>query len=138
MNGRETFSSGRRTTNVVQSFARSCMKWTIDQGTALVNSLVNLVNMGGWKVDNGQFKGGYQHELKRLMKEKLVRLRNKSFPYYDELDYVYGKDRVTGGGAENPADVVEDITLNEQEHQAQHVESPFLGIKMLSKRKITL
>ncbi|KAK9096650.1 hypothetical protein Sjap_022147 [Stephania japonica] len=54
-------------------------------------------------------------------------VRNKSFSYYDELDYVYGKDRATGGGAENPVDAVEDITLNEQEQQAQHVESPFPG-----------
>ncbi|KAK9090497.1 hypothetical protein Sjap_023674 [Stephania japonica] len=43
-------------------------------------------------------------------------LRNKSFPYYDELDYMYGKDRATGRGAENPADAIENITLNEQEH----------------------
>ncbi|KAK9121857.1 hypothetical protein Syun_019474 [Stephania yunnanensis] len=54
-----------------------------------------------------------------------VRLRNKPFPFYDELDYVYRKDRATGACAENPTDVVEDITLNEEEHKSQYVASSF-------------
>ncbi|KAA0052358.1 putative nuclease HARBI1 [Cucumis melo var. makuwa] len=32
-------------------------------------------------------------------------LLNKSFPHYDELSYVFGKDRATGGRAESSADV---------------------------------
>ncbi|KAK9137693.1 hypothetical protein Sjap_008287 [Stephania japonica] len=119
-----TFSSGRRT-NVVQSLGRARLRWIVDQDIALVTSLVNLMNMGGWKLDNGTFKGGYQNELELLMKEKLARLRNKPFPFYDELDYVYGKDRATGACVENPTDAVEDITLNGEKHQFQYVASSF-------------
>ncbi|KAK9167235.1 hypothetical protein Scep_002426 [Stephania cephalantha] len=145
---------------------RACVRWTIDQDTALVASLVDLMNKGGRKLNSGTFKGGIQHELERLMKEKLgnnfqikahphidskacglrtkyfalaemqgprcsgfgwndinksitcdddvwnnwvqshpttVGLRNKPFPFFDELDYVYRKDRATGACAENPA-----------------------------------
>ncbi|KAL0545976.1 hypothetical protein IC582_015880 [Cucumis melo] len=32
-------------------------------------------------------------------------LLNKSFPHYDELSYVFGKDRATGGRVESSADV---------------------------------
>ncbi|KAL4011416.1 hypothetical protein IC575_028474 [Cucumis melo] len=32
-------------------------------------------------------------------------LLNKSFPHYDELSYVFGKDRATGGQAESFADI---------------------------------
>ncbi|KAK9119124.1 hypothetical protein Scep_017217 [Stephania cephalantha] len=54
-----------------------------------------------------------------------VGLRNKQFPLYDELDYVYGKDMATGTCAENPVDAVEDIALNGKEHQSQYVASSF-------------
>ncbi|XP_020535051.1 uncharacterized protein LOC110009471 [Jatropha curcas] len=49
-----------------------------------------------------------------------VGLRNKPFPFYNELDYVYEKDRATGEGAENQTDAIEDIELEEQEQQSQY------------------
>lgn len=42
-------------------------------------------------------------------------LRNKPFPLFDRLGYIFGKDRATGVAAETPADAMEDLDagLNE-------------------------
>lgn len=42
-----------------------------------------------------------------------IGLRNKQFPYLEDLSIVFGKDRATGAGAETPADAVEQIDENE-------------------------
>ncbi|KAL6501113.1 hypothetical protein OROHE_025310 [Orobanche hederae] len=36
-------------------------------------------------------------------------MRNKSFPHYDQLALVWGKDRATGLNAETPIDVIENL-----------------------------
>lgn len=46
-------------------------------------------------------------------------LRNKSFPFYDELSQVFGKDRANGEGVESPADAVEEITNDEENSPVQ-------------------
>ncbi|KAL0534183.1 hypothetical protein IC582_028467 [Cucumis melo] len=141
--------------------------WTKEEEGTLVECLMELVSMGGWKSDNGTFRPGYLAQLVRMMAEKLpgcqvrattvidcriktlkrtfqaiaemrgpacsgfgwndevkciiaekelfdnwVRshpaakgLLNKPFPYYDELTYVFGRDRATGRFAETFADV---------------------------------
>ncbi|KAL0544437.1 hypothetical protein IC582_019552 [Cucumis melo] len=141
--------------------------WTREEEGTLVECLMELVSMGGWKSDNGTFRPGYLAQLVRMMAEKLpgcevrattvidcriktlkrtfqaiaemrgpacsgfgwndeekcivaekelfdnwVRshpaakgLLNKPFPYYDELTYVFGRDRATGRFAETFADV---------------------------------
>ncbi|KAL5538789.1 hypothetical protein UlMin_043922 [Ulmus minor] len=45
--------------------------------------------------------------------------RNKSFPIYDRLVNIFGKDRATGKEAETPAEMVENM---DQEHNANDVE----------------
>ncbi|XVF41050.1 hypothetical protein PTKIN_Ptkin01aG0248800 [Pterospermum kingtungense] len=40
-------------------------------------------------------------------------LRNKSFPHFDELAFIFGKDRATREGAEAPTDAVETIDVEE-------------------------
>ncbi|KAA0049911.1 retrotransposon protein [Cucumis melo var. makuwa] len=141
--------------------------WTKEEEPTLVEFLMELVSMGGWKSDNGTFRPGYLTQLVRMMAEKLsgcqvrattvidcriktlkrtfqviaemrgptcsgfgwndeekciiaekelfdnwVRshptakgLLNKPFPYYDELTYVFGRDRATGRFVETFADV---------------------------------
>ncbi|KAL0546077.1 hypothetical protein IC582_015982 [Cucumis melo] len=141
--------------------------WTKEEDGTLVECLMELVSMGGWKSDNGTFHPGYLAQLVRMMAEKLsgcqvrattvidcriktlkrtfqaiaemrgpacsgfgwndeekciiaekelfdnwVRshpaakgLLNKPFPYYDELTYVFGRDRATDRFAETFADV---------------------------------
>ncbi|KAA0056560.1 retrotransposon protein [Cucumis melo var. makuwa] len=141
--------------------------WTREEEGTLVECLMELMSMGGWKSDNGTFRSGYLAQLVRMMAEKLpgcqvrattvidcriktlkrtfqaiaemrgpacsgfgwndeekcivaekelfdnwVRshpaakgLLNKPFPYYDELTYVFGRDRATGRFAETFANV---------------------------------
>ncbi|KAH7668927.1 hypothetical protein IHE45_11G042400 [Dioscorea alata] len=38
-----------------------------------------------------------------------VGLKNKPFPYLDQLGHLFGKDRATGAAAEGPAEVVENM-----------------------------
>ncbi|KAA0065737.1 retrotransposon protein [Cucumis melo var. makuwa] len=134
--------------------------WTKEEEAGLVE----LVNAGGWRSDNGTFRPGYLNQLARMMtfkipgcnihastidsRIKLMKrmfhalaemrgpncsgfgwndekkcivaekevfddwshpaakgLLNKSFVHYDELSYVFGKDRATGGRAESFADI---------------------------------
>ncbi|KAL0544100.1 hypothetical protein IC582_019211 [Cucumis melo] len=141
--------------------------WTKEEEGTLVECLMELVSMEGWKSDNGTFRPGYLAQLVRMMAEKLpgcqvrattvidcriktlkrmfqaiaemrgpacsgfgwndeekcivaekelfdnwVRshpaakgLLNKLFPYYDELTYVFGRDKATDRFAETFADV---------------------------------
>ncbi|KAA0035275.1 retrotransposon protein [Cucumis melo var. makuwa] len=141
--------------------------WTKEEERTLVECLMELVSMGGWKSDNGTFRLGYLAQLVRMMAKKLPgcqvrattvidcriktlkrtfqaiaemrgpacsgfgwnneekciiaekelfdnwvrshpaakRHLNKPFSYYDELTYVFGRDRATGRFAETFADV---------------------------------
>ncbi|KAA0060132.1 retrotransposon protein [Cucumis melo var. makuwa] len=88
--------------------------WTKEKEGTLVECLMELVSMGGWKLDNGTFCPGYLAQLVCMMAEKLPGcqshpaakgLLNRPFPYYDELTYVFGRDRATDRFAETFADV---------------------------------
>lgn len=46
---------------------------------------------------------------------KATTFKTKSFPYYEELCMVFGKDRATGRNAETAADVVEDLDKGEDD-----------------------
>uniref|UniRef100_A0A9I9EG97 Retrotransposon protein n=1 Tax=Cucumis melo TaxID=3656 RepID=A0A9I9EG97_CUCME len=122
---------------------------TKEEEAGLVECLVELVNGGGWRSDNGTFHPGYLNQLARVMAFKILGcnihastidgriklmkrmfhalaemrgpmcsekevfddwvkshpaakgLLNKSFVHYDELSYVFGKDRATEGRAES-------------------------------------
>ena len=45
--------------------------WTREEEGTLVECLMELVSMGGWKSDNGTFRPGYLAQLVRMMAEKL-------------------------------------------------------------------
>ncbi|TYK26893.1 retrotransposon protein [Cucumis melo var. makuwa] len=93
--------------------------WTKEEESTLMKCLMELVSMGGWKSDNGTFQPGYLAQLIHMMAEKLPGCRvrattshrtakgllSKPFPYYDELTYVFGRDRATGQFAETFADM---------------------------------
>ncbi|KAA0066807.1 retrotransposon protein [Cucumis melo var. makuwa] len=88
--------------------------WTKEEEGTLVECLIDLVSMGGWKSDNGTFRPGYLAQLVRMMAEKLLEcqshpaakgLLNTPFPYYEELTYVFGRDRAIDRFAETFVDV---------------------------------
>ncbi|KAA0037912.1 retrotransposon protein [Cucumis melo var. makuwa] len=101
--------------------------WTKEEEDTLVECLVELVSTGGWKSDNCMFWPGYLAQLKCegqhsgfdwndsakcIIVEKevfnnWVRLHlvakglfNKLFSYYDEMAYVFRRNRATGRFAE--------------------------------------
>ena len=45
--------------------------WTKEEKVTLVECLVELVSMGGWKSDNDTFRPGYLTQLLRMMDAKL-------------------------------------------------------------------
>ncbi|KAL0545822.1 hypothetical protein IC582_015718 [Cucumis melo] len=76
--------------------------WTKEEEGTLVECLIDLVSMGGWKSDNGTFRPGY---LAQLSHPAAKRLLNTPFPYYEELTYVFGRDRAIDRFAETFVDV---------------------------------
>ncbi|KAA0033261.1 retrotransposon protein [Cucumis melo var. makuwa] len=116
--------------------------WTKEEEGSLVECLMELVSMGGWKSDNGTFRLGYLAQLRAFQviaemrglaysgfrwndEEKCIiaekelfdnwvrshpaakGLLNKPFQYYDELTYVFGRDRATDRFAETFADGID-------------------------------
>ncbi|XP_057425758.1 uncharacterized protein At2g29880-like [Lotus japonicus] len=50
-------------------------------------------------------------------KDNIVKnYRNKVFPHFDRLVIIFGKDRANGKGAEDPADIVEDLDKESNTH----------------------
>ncbi|KAA0066918.1 retrotransposon protein [Cucumis melo var. makuwa] len=79
-----------------------------------VECLVELVNAGGWRFDTETFRPRYLNQLARMMAFKIPSsnshpmakgLLNKLFPHYEELSYVFGKDRATRDRAKTFAEV---------------------------------
>ncbi|KAL0556716.1 hypothetical protein IC582_005232 [Cucumis melo] len=46
-------------------------RWTTIEDEALVECLLQLVEEGGWRADDGTFKPGYLVQVQKLMKEKI-------------------------------------------------------------------
>uniref|UniRef100_A0A2N9JAE0 Uncharacterized protein n=1 Tax=Fagus sylvatica TaxID=28930 RepID=A0A2N9JAE0_FAGSY len=86
------------------------------------------------KVNSTGSKDGSMQSGKRMMLEKIpgcklraqphienrvipsaAGLRNKSFPHYDDLAHVFGKDRAIGFSAEGPSDMAQTVNREEAE-----------------------
>lgn len=61
--------------------SRNCNRWSLDR--ALINAMNDLIDLGGWKTDNGQFKNGAYAKLEILMKEKLPECDKKAKPHIE-------------------------------------------------------
>ncbi|KAL2893315.1 hypothetical protein RDABS01_009224 [Bienertia sinuspersici] len=145
-NGLRQTTTASNSTNIVHA------RWSLCKDRALLTAMNDLVDLGGWKTDNGQFTSGANAKLETLMKQKLLRkkydtisemlspsasglgwndkgkfvtcpqsvwdewikshknaigLRNKPFPFFEELGKIFGKDRAVGNEAENRVEEVE-------------------------------
>ncbi|XP_023770066.1 uncharacterized protein LOC111918668 [Lactuca sativa] len=64
-----TFRNNLAQISVMEKSINYC-NWTITEDAKLVEALVYMVNMGGFKADNG-FKSGYLQHLETALKEKI-------------------------------------------------------------------
>ena len=76
------FNVGQGVSNST-SGKRTAKRWSLKEDKALVASLVELVNIKGWKQDNGQFRSDYQIELERLMRENIPNCQMRAQPHID-------------------------------------------------------
>nr|KAJ0216405.1 hypothetical protein LSAT_V11C300153630 [Lactuca sativa] len=124
----------------VMEKSRNYHNWTIPEDAKLVEALVNMVNMGEFKADNG-FKSGYLQRLENAVKEKIPnsgilvepsvwdsyiqvhkearKWRNKIFPHYEDLCIIFGKDRAQGNKAKDFAQMEEGANNEEQSEQIE-------------------
>ncbi|XP_023761072.1 uncharacterized protein LOC111909479 [Lactuca sativa] len=155
---------------------RNYKTWTNNEEAKLVEALVNMTNVGGFKVDNG-FKSSYLQHLEQALKQSLpdsgilgkphieskiktmkrdcqcvynmvngsntiefgydsekhcvtvedpvweaylqvhkeaTRWKHKSFPYYEDLCIVFGKDQAQGNRARDFIEMQQDVNLEEE------------------------
>ncbi|KAI8552347.1 hypothetical protein RHMOL_Rhmol06G0259600 [Rhododendron molle] len=96
--------------------------WSSKEEDALIKCVVNELVGEKWRADNG-FRGGFfnhvEKELKKFLPgttlkanphidskaypKKAKNMYGKTFPYFDEWQFMFGKDRATGAGVETPA-----------------------------------
>ncbi|CAI9287842.1 unnamed protein product [Lactuca saligna] len=122
------------------SQSRNYRAWTNIEETKLVEALVIMVNTGGFRADQG-FKSGYLTHLEHLLKKSMPnsgilddqvwesylqvhkgasKWRNKTFPYYEKLCVVFGKDRVEGNTVRDLVEMEEEANIEEQ---TQHLDT---------------
>ncbi|KAI3779031.1 hypothetical protein L2E82_08467 [Cichorium intybus] len=172
---------GFKANNVMAEKGRNYRNWTPSEDAKLVDALVNMVNMGGFKANNG-FKSGYLQHLENALKEtipnsgimgkphiesriktmkndwqvvydmvngtntsgfdydsdrhcvyaeaavwesyieihkKAGKWRNKTFPHFQELCNVFGKDRAQGNRAKDFVQMENDANLEEENQQME-------------------
>lgn len=62
---------------------RKCSRWTPSEDRALVTAISDLLDLGGWKADNGQFKNGAWAKVEAIMQQKLPGCDKKAKPHIE-------------------------------------------------------
>ncbi|XP_074347313.1 uncharacterized protein LOC141686159 [Apium graveolens] len=62
---------------------RKCSRWTAAEDRALVNVINDLLELGGQKGDNGQFKSGAWAKVEAIMQQKLPGCDKKAKPHIE-------------------------------------------------------
>ncbi|KAK9665979.1 hypothetical protein RND81_14G150900 [Saponaria officinalis] len=65
------------------SSTRICSRWSSEEDRALVSAMQDLLDLGGWKADNGQFKNGAYAKIETLMEQKLPGSGKKAKPHIE-------------------------------------------------------
>nr|KAJ0186314.1 hypothetical protein LSAT_V11C900454920 [Lactuca sativa] len=112
---------------------RNYRNWTITEDAKIVEALVNMMNMGGFKADNVVYDMvngtntsgfGYDSSTHSVIVELAVhkeagKWRNKIFPHYEDLCIIFGKDRAQGNKPKDFAQMEEDANNEEQSEQIE-------------------
>ncbi|KAL2935859.1 Hydrogen cyanide synthase subunit HcnC [Bienertia sinuspersici] len=72
----------RQPTNGSNS-TRNLARWSICEDRALVSTMNDLVDLVGWKTDNGQFKNGAYAKLETLMNKNYLIVKKKAKPHIE-------------------------------------------------------
>ncbi|KAL0308813.1 UNVERIFIED_CONTAM: hypothetical protein Sradi_5823600 [Sesamum radiatum] len=88
-------------------------KWKYEEDAKLVEALLDMVNVGAYKAENGFKPEKAVWEAYLQSHSTHVIWQNKPFPFYDDLLVIFGKDRATGNNADGPADMMEEIQREE-------------------------
>nr|KAJ0204031.1 hypothetical protein LSAT_V11C500297030 [Lactuca sativa] len=86
---------------------RNYNTWTNSEEAKLVEALVNMANVGGFKFDNG-FKLGYSQHLEQALKQSLPDLG------IIDLCIVFGKDRAQGSRVIDFIEMEQDVNLEKE------------------------
>ncbi|KAA0041444.1 retrotransposon protein [Cucumis melo var. makuwa] len=70
--GEEMFTDWELRNHMTSSLRLPKHSWTKEEEAGLVECLVELVNAGGWRFDNGTFRPGYLNQLERMMTFKIL------------------------------------------------------------------
>ncbi|KAK9755467.1 hypothetical protein RND81_01G027300 [Saponaria officinalis] len=65
------------------SSVRVCSRWSHEEDRALVSVMQDLLDLGGWKADNGQFRNGAYAKIESLMEQKLPGCGKKAKPHIE-------------------------------------------------------
>ncbi|KAK9689183.1 hypothetical protein RND81_09G041700 [Saponaria officinalis] len=65
------------------SSTRNCLRWSLTEDHALVSSMQDLLDLGGWKTYNGQFKNGAYAKFEALIEQKLLGCGKKAKPHIE-------------------------------------------------------
>ncbi|KAK9668488.1 hypothetical protein RND81_13G064100 [Saponaria officinalis] len=65
------------------SSTRNCLRWSLTEDRALVSAMQDLLDLDGWKTDNGQFKNGAYAKFEALMEQKLPGCGKKAKPHIE-------------------------------------------------------
>lgn len=79
---KRTQESGKQAANE-ENVTRKLLRWTPAEDRALVTAISDLLDLGGWKADNGQFKNGAWAKVESIMLSKLPDCNKKAKPHIE-------------------------------------------------------
>ncbi|KAL2903554.1 hypothetical protein RDABS01_002264, partial [Bienertia sinuspersici] len=62
---------------------RNLARWSLCEDCALISAMNDLIDLGGWKTGNGQFKNGAYAKIETPMKQKLPDCEKKAKPHIE-------------------------------------------------------
>ncbi|KAL8472191.1 hypothetical protein ACS0TY_029420 [Phlomoides rotata] len=91
-------------------------KWKYDEDAKLIEALLDMINFGAYKANNG-FKPGHLNYVEEKAIRPIQYGETRIFLFYDDLLIVFGKDRSTGANDDGPADMEEEIQREENNNE---------------------
>ncbi|KAI8551591.1 hypothetical protein RHMOL_Rhmol06G0197800 [Rhododendron molle] len=114
--------------------AKTCRSWRKTEEDALMKCMVTEISEK-WRAENG-FKPGLftvlEKEMEKTYPRKAKEVGGKRFPYYEDWEFIFGKDRANGDGSEVPSEMAraaenENVMPNEGIEENEDCYYPIFG-----------